>query len=208
MKALSVFHPYITTDVMGCPYPTVDQRIVLACREFCAMTSAWREWLDVLTLDGTTDTFDHDLDNSQELMRYTRAIINDDADRDFNIVSRKDLPGDWATNASTGLVDTVVHLDGSQFQLFPMPTAGDTLRMEAVFMPTIGASQVGDVLFDRYADAIASGALARLLMLPNQPWTNPALATQHNDRFQLAAHAAANDGFRQRSRKRTRKAPL
>lgn len=208
MKALEVFHPYILTDVMGCPVPTVDHRIVLAAREFCDMSGIWREWLDLVTADGTTDTFDHDLTSSQELIRYTRAIVNDEEDGEYDIVDRKSLPADWAGGASTALTDTVVHLDGATFQVFPAPASGDTIRMEAVFKPRMGAIQVGDVLYDRFAEAIAAGALARLLILPGMPWTNPQLAAIHRSTFLSGAQLAANDGFRQRKHKRTRLAPM
>jgi len=204
MAALSDFHPFILTDVMGCPIPTVDHRLILAAREFCDLSGIWREWLDTITADGTVNTFDHDLTSQQELIRYTRCIVNDEDAGEYEILSRSDLPPDWSDTASTGLVDTVVHIDGAEFMVFSLPASGDTIRMEAVFKPKISATTLPAVLYDRFAEGVAAGALSRLLLLPNMPWTNPALADIHRRNFEAAAHLAANDGFRQRKHKRTR----
>ena len=208
MKDLAVFRPYVTTDVLGCPIPTVDHRIILACRDFCDKSGIWREWQDLRTMDGTTNAFDHDLTSDQELVCYTRAIVNDDKDGEYNILSWTDLPPDWKTNASQELTKSLVHIDLGQFMLFPAPVAGDTLRIEAVLKPAITSTQVPDILYDRFCADIAAGALAKLQMLPGQPWTNPQMAAHNLSLFNAAVASAGNFGFSQRSAKRTRKAPL
>lgn len=208
MKALEVFHPFFMTRVLGCPIPTADLHIVMACREFCRRTSAWKEWLDPVTFDGTRATFDHDLTSRQEIFRYTRAVLNDSTEDDYNIVSRSALPADWDAGTNTLLDRTVVHIDAAQFMVFPTPVDGDTLRMEAVFLPKNGSTQVADVLYDRYAKAIADGTAALLLAIPNMPWTNEKHAGHHTGLFEAAIKSAANDGFAQRKVKRVRKAPL
>ena len=206
MKTLDQFYPYITTDVLGCPFPTVDQHMILAAREFCQRASIWMEWLGAFTASGTTNTYDFDLTNQQELVKVTRVLVNDDDD--YEIKTRRDLPADWDTGDSDQLDKALVHIDNTQYALFPLPVSGDTVMIQAVFRPTITASSLPDVLFDRWLETLASGTKARLMAIPKMPWSDASLARYHINQFNASVNRAANDDFAQRSAKRTKLAPL
>jgi hypothetical protein len=205
MKALSLFHPFVEPEVMGCPSPVIDHHLRLAMREFCDRTKAWSEWLDPVTLTGTTDTFDYDLTQSQELVAVRRAILND---ADIDVMDGGATPEDWnASDAGSDLDPQLVHFDNAQYKIFPIPSSGDVLVVQMAFRPSLAATQVGDILYTRFAEKVADGAKARLMAMVGQEWANPALQVFYNQRFETACHTAANEDFA-RGKRRTKPSPM
>jgi hypothetical protein len=193
VKTLAQFYPFIEPEVMGCPYPTIDHHLRLALREFCDRTKVWQEWADALTLDGTTNTFDADLASGAELVSVRRALLDGD---DLKLLSATGLPADWQDSNPTELCEpTLVHFETEQFMLFPMPTSGQVLRVQQAMRPSITATQVGDILFTRWANEVACGCKARLMRMILQPWANATLAGSYGGEFDAACHKAANSEF-------------
>jgi hypothetical protein len=207
VKTLAQFYPFIEPEVMGCPYPTIDHHLRLALREFCDRTKIWQEWADALTLDGTTNTLDADIANGAELVGVRRALLDDE---DLELLSATGLPKDWQASNPTELCEpTLVHFGTAQFMLFPMPAAGQVLRVLQAMRPSITATQVGDVLFDDWADQLASGCKARLMRMVQQPWSNAALAASYFTEFNMGCDKAANSEFsRGKKSRRSRVSPL
>ena len=166
MKTWDQFYPYILTDVIGCPFPLVDNALRLAAREFCQDTSAIREWSDAVTADGISPVFDFDISTSQELVKVMKAIVND---VDYDVISYKELPEDWQNASPASIGNKVVQLDLLQYRVFPAPVAGDVITLQIATCPTIRATSCADDLVTRYADDIANGAKARLMTMQPLP---------------------------------------
>lgn len=62
-----------------------------------------------------------------------------------------------------------------------------------------------DEMVDLYKDGIVNGAVARLMLIPRQPWSNPGQASYHTVRFEEAILAADNAAQTQHSRHVVRK---
>lgn len=75
--------------------------------------------------------------------------------------------------------------------LMPIPqeTLANSLRVRVALTPTRSATQVHTLLYDRYAHAIVSGALAIICAIPDQPFTDIPRAQAEA----LKARAAANN---------------
>jgi len=206
MKALSQFYPFVEPEVMGCPYPVIDHQLRLAMREFCDETRVWKEWLDPVTLDGTTSRFDYDLTQSQELVRVLRASIDGE---ELDIVDGGSTPADWNEDVPSDITrDTLVHFDTAEYLILPKPTAGGVLLVQMAFRPSLAATQVGDILYTRYAEKVAEGCKARLMAMLGQPWANAAQSDYHARRFARAIADAANDDFaRGKTSRRTKPCP-
>lgn len=191
-KLWAEFHSFVAPEVSGCPIPVIDHHLMLAAREFCQRTGAWREWVDEFTADGTTNRFDYDLGVQQELVKVAQALRNG---TELGVrAGGSALPPDWDDGDSTKSYaqDTLVHFDSAEFVVFPQPTAGDVFRLEIVFKPTLGSTGVGDLVFDSYCNEIATGAKARILKMPRRDWTDFALSAHHSTQFELAIARAAN----------------
>lgn len=194
MKAWSLFYPLVLPEVIGAPDPTVDQALVLATREFCQRTSAWTEWQDAQTAFTASNRFEFEIPAGAEVVKVARAVIGK---TDLDVLSYRDVPADWVNPGSTMLRNKLVHFEGAEFLVFPLPT--DSIRLQLAFKPTLSAKTIPDALFDDYAEDIASGAKARLMAMRGMPFADGAHASFNRNAFESAIHQAANIGFAHRS---------
>ena len=196
MKPWSAFHPLVIADVTGCPVPMLDQALRNAAREFCKRTKAWAEWADAFTASGTTNRFDFDVGGGAELVAARRASVDGTW---LNILDSDSLPGDWQQRDDTGPDGSLVHIDSTEYLIYPKPGAGAVIAIEMALRPSAAATGVGDVILESYAEAVAWGAKYRLQSQPGKAWTEPASAKQALMEFERAINAAANNGFSQKA---------
>lgn len=64
------------------------------------------------------------------------------------------------------------------------------LTLRVALKPTRSSSEVEDVIFEDYAEVIASGALSRLMMSAGKPYTNVEMAAVHKGLFQQGINMA------------------
>jgi hypothetical protein len=95
MKPWSAFYPYILIYLPGCPYPVVDQALLLASMEYFDKSLAWKEWLDpVQTLAGVNE-YDFEIDTrQQEIVQLCTATTDGE---DLPLALPGELPPDWQT---------------------------------------------------------------------------------------------------------------
>lgn len=206
MKPWSLYHPYVMVDVQGVPVPLVDQALCLSAREFCQRTGAWAEWMTPITATPLTNRYPFGIAAEQELSRVLRIVRGT---TELSVLSYLDAPLDWVDPDSTALVDKLVQLSDTEFMIYPN-TSTDPIRLQLSLKPTIAATGAGDVLFDDYADEIASGVKARLMMTRGTPFFDPQTAVFHKAEFDRACRLAANRAFSQlsQSERRVKKSVL
>lgn len=64
------------------------------------------------------------------------------------------------------------------------------LTLRVALKPTRASSEVEDLIFEDYAETIASGALSRLMMSAGKPYTNIEMAAVHKGLFQQGINMA------------------
>lgn len=64
------------------------------------------------------------------------------------------------------------------------------LTMRVALKPTRASTEVDDLVFEDYAEVIASGALSRLMMSAGKPYTNIEMAAVHKGLFQQGINLA------------------
>jgi hypothetical protein len=74
-------------------------------------------------------------------------------------------------------------VDDTTVRLYPIPDAVQTLSASLVLKPALNATGVETFLYNAYFDSLVSGALARLMRIPNKDWTNPKLSQMHQQIF-------------------------
>lgn len=103
------------------------------------------------------------------------------------------------SDADTDL-DLAYTNDARSVTLQPAPTdAGLAIKVRAWLIPSLSSTQIPDAPATQYVEALASGALARVLMLP-QPWRDPVAAAAYADKFNTSAGKAALVAARGRSK--------
>lgn len=193
MKALSLFYPYVLPEVAGASAPLVDQAIVLTCRDFCQRAAVWTEWMGAIP-PGTSNRFEFDLATSQELVKVVKALAGT---TELDVLSYRDVPSDWMDATSTQLTNKLVHLEGNEFLVFPLPT--ESIYLQLAFKPTLSATSVGDVIYNSHAEDIGAGAKARLMAMRGMPFTDLTYASVHRQAYETAVTQTANLGFAHRS---------
>lgn len=189
MKAWADFHSLVLPSVLGCPIPTVDNALRLTARDFCKRTREWRE-SESITAPGVNNLFSIVLPLETELVRIISADVSGDP---LAIFGRGELPTDWAVCTPP---DGLYHVATTEYRVFPVPAASTVITIESAVMPDTAGTGVGDDVYDRYAEAIADGALARLMEM-RQPWGDIEMAGIKGARYERAVHHAANRDFMQ-----------
>lgn len=85
-----------------------------------------------------------------------------------------------------------------------VPKATGTLKLHLQIKPSLTATTLPEFLLDQYAEHIGVGAAGRLMLLPDQPFTNPQLGLEHRQRFT----SECLDGIAINARRGQQKAPI
>jgi hypothetical protein len=206
----SEFMPYVLPLVPGASQIAAAFMVRLAAREFLERTRAWRH---TLTVDVTTNDFEIPVPDYAELHRVERASWGP---IDLTVSQFNDLPADWQS-MTPAVPKYVSQSEWGRLILYPFEAG--TLSLSVFLKPKAGHdftrssvmlqdyyNQVPDFLLHQFAEPIGCGAAARLQMLPERPWTDPAAASINAARFNAACdtYAVANVKGQTRARTRTR----
>ncbi len=195
------FHPYILPFVPECPTQTVDHHLRQAAIEFCSRAHVWKERLDTLLADDSGATrFDLALDDQVEMAKLYTVVFGTGTSREEAVIVEQ-LHGEQCTRDGTSA--RLAWTDNRRrIFLSWAPDAGTEIDVTVALKPAMTAFDFPDQIFAHHADDIANGALARLLVLPNQTWTNPSLAAMCGEKFTDAIHSGARHaagGFARRT---------
>lgn len=205
------FFPYVLPAVPNCPDPVLEHHVRLAAIEFCRRTLCWQQILDPIegetgavayrltedgdyritedgamltteggggpVVDGVATEFDMVIPEGAEVVKVLSVAVNGD---DVTVVegsrgvqlTRRGVSADFAYTR-----------DRRKLVIRPAPRAGSRIDVEAALKPSLDAVEFPDELFDQYVQDIAHGALAGLMLVPGQDWSNPTMAAIHQDSF-------------------------
>jgi hypothetical protein len=134
----------------GTPDPTVTHHLRRAAQDFCRRTRAWKESLDAVKTAEGVKVYDLELPPFAELVRLESVTLGGDPVE----VWRSGFGSSCGRYAHT--------TDGKVLGLGFAPAPDQPLVAVASLAPGNMAIGVEDVLFDRYDEVIALGAVARL----------------------------------------------
>ena len=179
MKPIDDFLPLILPRAPGCPEPIAFDAIRQAAIEFCERTRIWRD----------TDQFM--ADEFGDIFAPAQSVVYQIEDARFDgrrliPIGVQDLNGmypdcDWTTKTGEQ-PQYVTQLHPDTIKVVPSMSGMVTLTL--LLKPTNNAQELPDFIFDQYARTIADGALAEILMIPGQPYTNPQGGAMYSQRFQ------------------------
>jgi hypothetical protein len=169
---LSRFLPRLLPYVVGCPEPLAQQALLDSAIDFCQRTSAVSVTLDPITVIKNIPTYEIEtpaqtsVGTVQKVWYEGKLVLPAAYEQAIEIY---DKPNGTPRFFFGQYVDEVYSLT-----LVPNPekTSPNGLIVRAALTPTRTATQVHDLLFDRYVDAIVHGAIYQLCAIPDQPFTN------------------------------------
>ena len=197
MTPYESFFPYIMPEVPGAPEPLVVMAIRNSCIEFCERSLILTRDHDPITM--RTKIIDYDLEPpiKETLVIKIQQVwvegskiypLAPDAIRAAGIYNR--LYSEYEENLSTP--QFYLQKDERTITVWPVPDKvyrnGLTLRV--ALKPTRDSENVDDVLLEDYAEAIAAGALQRLMSSAGKPYTNIQMAAVNKMIFDRGVNLA------------------
>lgn len=187
MTELDVFLPKILPYAPGCPEPTAFAGIIKAAQEFCERTRLWRDE-DQFTVTPTScnvvcapegaDLFE--IEGAWLNGMQLKPIALTDLDNRYpDWRSHESSQGEWITQTEPGSVVIT-------------PRCTGTLKLATFLRPAEDADQLPDFIAKLYRQCIADGALAEILMLPGQPFSDPSRAQFYSMRFEAKLSELTN----------------
>lgn len=202
MKPLDEFLKNINPYAPGCAIPSAHFGIRQAAIEFCERTRLWRY----------NETFDVTAAEAEGIVTPCDSVLLDIEQVKFNGQKLNPatttwldchMPG-WDEGTLTGTPRYFSQIDLNTIILVPFEAG--TVSFRAWLKPSQDCTELPDFLSDQYRETIAHGALGRILMTPNMPYTNGTLGAAF-----LANFTAKIDGLtnkvaagQQRARVRTK----
>lgn len=163
--------PYILPRAKGCAEIMVAFNARLAAIELCRKALIWRDYqAPILTVADKT-SYTYAPNSTYAIIKLISLTL------DGNEVALLDpLRGQQMTQANA--VSNYAYGTANGFELQPAQTAGLAIVTYASLVPGINSNSLPDS-FNRYAEAIAHGALARILATKGRDYYDPAGAIEN-----------------------------
>lgn len=204
---LASFLPYVLPEAAACPSPTAEFQLRLAAIEFCERTRCWRHLTSVAvsaensTLAAPALTTIHEFEEAT----FDGKLL---VPTQYTAIEAEALKGELREGQPTHITQT----EPGKVTIYPY--AAGTLRLSMFLKPQHGTlfgfdpvnplrdalNVVPPFMLEQHAAALAHGALARILILPRQTWTDPERAAFHRTMFDRAIGACSTSNMRGQQR--------
>lgn len=189
MTLLNQFLPRLLVYVPACSDPLAMQALLDSAIEFCEKTGVISARLDPIYL--TPNTTEYELESplaSTEVFLVTKAQLDG---QDVTPIMAEQVTLDAPRVARPDKLYVTLNADcTSTVTINALPDQQYQLTMEVFLRPSRSATSVPDVLLTQWVDAVVSGALAKLYMVPGQPFSSPDLAQYYESRTARLTHNA------------------
>lgn len=191
------FYDQVLPKVKGCGVLMAKQAITDAAIDFCEYTRIWKA--DHAAIDAVANTktyaFVPPVTNTK-IVRIERAWYDGKLILPKTEAELADLYANWPTEDGIPLYYLQESLEDVRLVPYPSASLVGALVMKVSLMPAQVATGVDAAIANRYVDEIAAGALERLMVMPDKPWTNPANGGYYGGQFQEAKDHAKLQAFK------------
>ena len=169
---------YCAVELPGAPIPLIVNALNDAAIRLCKESQCWNQWVSIpLVADQSEYTLTPPVSFSTA---YTiRKMIMDQ--REIIPLPIDTLIQNYTAFllSSSGTPTNYAFTSANKVVFRPTPTvsdAGKIVMARVVWTPTLLAKTFDEELMDRYSEALIVGAKAKLMIQPEQPWSNQQLA--------------------------------
>ena len=197
MTNYEAFFPYVLTEVAGAPEPLVLQAIRNSAIEFCEKSLILTRDHDPITVVTGVPDYDLEAPTGYLVVKVQKAWLENnpidpiapDIVREAAVYNR--LFSSY-NKESNGTPRGYLQNDERSITIWPLPDKrypnGLTLRV--ALKPSRASAFIDDVIFEDYAEVVASGAISRLMLSVDKAYTNPQMAVVHRARFDQGINVA------------------
>jgi hypothetical protein len=193
--AFSSLVPEVLTYAPGCSEPLAVEMLRAATVELCESAPIMTYTSDPVTVGASDFPYQVDLPDSNSRAVNITALYWDRRRLEPMSTALMNTSTDYwksTTGQPTGFVSDVI----SVTSLYPLPDMSGEVITTVQIAPSWNASSTDADLVNKYRKGIVSGALARILMVPSQPFTSPELAAVHAASFGKTLQRAKVDANR------------
>jgi hypothetical protein len=171
VKALSEFYPRIIPYLPGVAEPLVNQVLVDSAIDFCESSLVLRENLDPFATSIGLVEYDLDPPSTQHNISRVMGVAVDNVA--LSGVEYETLRNDFPVSKSrpkgfyTDRTGSILTL-----RLTPPPDKVYPVIVNVTLRPARAATLLEDDLYNIWIDPIVTGAIARAMQIPDQPFTN------------------------------------
>lgn len=181
---LSAYLSRVLPSVDACPSPIAEQAIRDAIDSFCRQSRIYRERQTVALTSGVSS---YELDppgGGSVIVETLYARIGDDILEPLipELESRLFI--------GSGKPEYIKHAEPGSIEILPAPADSGTLSVVVVYSIDQAATMFPSIL-DQWREEISFGAMARLMVMPNKPWSNPQMAAGYQSMFNAGVNDAA-----------------
>lgn len=188
------FYKYVLPELPGVPDETLRQALMSIAGDFCVATHVWDEIADPIMLIAGVSDYDIDVPPGADIVTVKEVWgplgeLLPATMRDLQLK----MPN-WQTAEGTDPVYYNMVKGFGVLTVYPKPIAptGKPITVHAVYAPKIEATTLPDTLVRDYRPAIEHGVKARLMAMPNKPWSN-AMAGSYLQLYEAAKTEARGD---------------
>lgn len=170
--------------------PVTEQAIKRAVIEFCRESWIWQFFPDAQNVRSRVAEYDIETPAGADVVTMVDVSLNNVPLVPKSIAwLNANLPG-WRTTTAT--VKHYTQIDTDQVILAPLPAENVTngLTMTVALQPSQTATSFPKWIANQYIYQIADGAIAKLMLMPNKPWTDLVNGQDHRTRFEQAFNDA------------------
>lgn len=190
MAALSDFNQLIRTYLPGAPDPTIEFATRRAARRFCSLSWFARRSISVTLVSGQAVYTLSPTSEDEEIVGV-HAVEFDDNPLD---PTKPEL-----VNTSSGTPKVFYFEPEEALTLNPVPDSGvdgDSISVRIAVQPTRTTSTIADDIVREYEQCIADGAIAWIMAMPKQPWSDPQGAQMMERKFMSQVMRAKESAMR------------
>lgn len=191
----------VLLEAPRCSIPLAEEAVRDATIELCEAAQPYIYTLPEVDVVADTATYALTSDVAETEIAMVRSVWYDGTKLDYAPLDALNATQEWWTTESDTPTAFTMY-NPSSITLYPIPTSAltDGLRVEVALRPTSSATGVVDWIATKYSEEIAWGAKARIMAVPDMPFSNPQRALYYGQLFQRAKGLALADTNRSHTR--------
>jgi hypothetical protein len=197
VKAFSSFYDALLPELPGCTTVLLDYHLRQVARDFCDRTGCWVDTFPTIQMAANTVSyFVLTQEPKTQLVRLLRMTIN--GRLQWSAFETDDC--DLEQRVDTGACDTEQPRFAPQHPPFTLDYNRELLTLKeqpdgdivlvGSMKPTLAVTTLPDLLLNVHLEAVRTGVLSRLMVMPRKPWTDRALAVDYRSAYERDVQAA------------------
>lgn len=182
--------PHLAADPSD---PVTEYAIKRACIDFCSGSWLWKHIPDPVDVVAGENTYDLEPLPGTDIATVIAAEHNN-VPLDPKAIEwlNKEIPG-WRTTRNTPKYFTQVDTEQIILAAVPEASIASGLTLTLALQPAQNSTGMPKWIVNQYLYVLADGAMARLMLMPNKPWTDLATGQDRRSKFEAAiANARAS----------------